>query len=442
MLLLLTPVCAILLLLNLAGLVNALPGQVRGRLPDAVISMVTTPLPTALPAPRDVVSRPIFVAVPTLAAPTATEIAISPSDAGEAQTVMDTATHLASQPATIVANTPFPTPVPTATSLPLPRAMNLVGPEIVPQQFNNCGPANLSIVLNYFGHETDQQEIGQALKPNYDDRNVSPHELVAFVNENTLLRSEVFRGGNLSLLKRLLAAGIPVIIEKGLLLNRELGWMGHYLTLVGYREAGEQFYTLDTFLGPWDNSGRLDDYETLETLWSQFNHTFVVVYRPEDEQLVHAILGPDLTDPMTMWQKAALSAQRSLDNEEEDAFAWFNLGASLTHLGELSGDASYYENAALAFDRARTIGLPWRMLWYQFEPYVAYLATGRLEDVRLLTEAILSDSGGRDVEETHLYQGYALLAAGDSAGAERAYRRALRLNPSYDEAQAALASLP
>ncbi len=82
------------------------------------------------------------------------------------------------------------------------------------------------------------------------------------------------------------------------------------------------------------------------------------------------------------------------------------------------------------------------MLWYQFEPYAAYLATGRLEDVRVLSDAILSDSGGRDVEETYLYQGHALLAAGDAAGAERAYRRALKLNPNYEEAEMALASLP
>lgn len=432
----------LLVLSNLPRLVDALPGQIRGRLPDGVLSIVTTPLPTALPAPSIVLAPPTYAPIPTLSKPTATKEAKVTGHNALVEAEAGRATPSASEAEPTRIEMPMPTVMPTLTPLPLPQAMNIVGPKVVPQQFNNCGPANLSIVLNYFGHHIDQQEIGQALKPNYDDRNVSPHELAAFVNEHTLLRGEVYRGGDFALLRRLLAAGIPVIIEKGLHLSREQGWMGHYLTLVGYRDASEQFYTLDTFLGPWDSSGRVDDYATIERLWAQFNNTFIVVYPPEEEQVIRTILGPELTDPTLMWQKAALSAQQSIESDAENAFTWFNLGASLTHLGELTGDNGYYDNAALAFDQARRIGLPWRMLWYQFEPYAAYLAASRLEDVRVLSEAILSDSGGRDVEETHLYRGHALLAAGDAVGAERSYRRALSLNPNYEEAKLALASLP
>jgi hypothetical protein len=435
-------ISSLLIVSSLPRLVDALPGQIRGRIPEAVISLVTTPLPTALPAPSIVLGQPHVEPIPTLSTLSATQ---EPQvtrriAASEIDPIRETPTVTEMQSSSI--ETPIPTVIPTPTQIPLPHAMNIIGPKVVPQKFNNCGPANLSIVLNYFGHEIDQQEIGQALKPNYDDRNVSPHELVAFVNEHTRLRGEVYRGGDMQLLKRLLAAGIPVIIEKGLLLSREQGWMGHYLTIVGYRDASREFYSLDTFLGPWDSSGRVDDYETIERLWAQFNNTFIVVFPPETEHVVSTILGPELTDPILMWQNAAQIAQSSIESDEEDAFSWFNLGASLTHLGELTGEAHFYRNAVLAFDQARQIGLPWRMLWYQFEPYVAYLAAGRLEDVHVLTGAILSDSGGRDVEETHLYQGHALLAAGDAAGAERAYRRALNLNPNYEEAQSALASLP
>jgi tetratricopeptide (TPR) repeat protein len=442
LLLFMVPSCGFLVYINLPGLVNALPGQVRGRLPEDVLSYVTTPLPTALPAPEIVPARPTLTPIAAIILSAATAEDPEPERVDLGEPIAGKTPFSASETDPVNTESPSPTIVPTPTFLPLPSAINIIGPEIVPQQFNNCGPANLSIVLNYFGHDTDQQEIGQALKPNYDDRNVSPHELAAFVNERTLLRGHVYRGGDLTLLKRLLAAGIPVIIEKGLQLNKQQGWMGHYLTLVGYRDASEQFYTLDTYLGPWDGSGRLDDYETIEQLWAQFNNTFIVVFPSEEEEVVSSMLGPEMAEPILMWQNAALSAQRSIESEEESAFSWFNLGASLTHLGELSGDTSYYENAAQAFDQARTIGLPWRMLWYQFEPYVAYMAAGRIQDVRDLSEAILSDSGGRDVEETHLYQGYALLATGDIAGAERSYRRALNLNPNYEAARLALAALP
>jgi hypothetical protein len=50
------------------------------------------------------------------------------------------------------------------------------------------------------------------------------------------------------------------------------------------------------------------------------------------------------------------------------------LGASLHHLGQEA-------DAANAFDRARKIGLPWRMLWYQFDMFETYLSTGRYQDV-------------------------------------------------------------
>jgi tetratricopeptide (TPR) repeat protein len=81
------------------------------------------------------------------------------------------------------------------------------------------------------------------------------------------------------------------------------------------------------------------------------------------------------------------------------------------------------------------------MLWYQFQPYAAYLAAGRFEDVSTLINATLSAGGGNDVEETFLYQGHLRRALGDLAGARAAYEEALRLNPGYGAAQEALAEI-
>ena len=41
----------------------------------------------------------------------------------------------------------------------------------------------------------------------------------------------------------------------------------------------------------------------------------------------------------------------------------------------------YYQAAAQAYDQAREIGLPPRMLWYQHRPYIAYDKVGRYQDV-------------------------------------------------------------
>jgi tetratricopeptide (TPR) repeat protein len=297
------------------------------------------------------------------------------------------------------------------------------------------------MILNYHDWEADQLAIGEALKPNYDDRNVSPDELADYTRQQTDLEALVLYGLELDSLKAILAIDLPVIIEKGLDLGAPHGWMGHYLTLYGYDEGARVFYGLDTFLGPWDSSGRPFEYASLETLWAQFNRATVVIFPPERANELVAALGPVVLDEQAMWLAAVEQAQRALAADVEDAFAWFDLGASLYHLGIESGDDRYFEQAAAAFDRAREIGLPWRTLWYQFEPYLAYIASGRFDEVLALTDAVMTTSGGRNIEETYLFRGHALLATGDQQSAEQAYARALRLNPGLGVARESLDAL-
>ncbi len=417
-------------------LLASLPGQVQSRLPESLYAVIHTPLPRALPAPEktpELISPTIIF--PTNANLRSGQTSSLPATADNRATpVMNLETGFVGVRLTI---TPHPGEQNNPQLSP-PIATQIQGLTIIAQKFNNCGPANLTMVLDYYGYETDQTVIGDALKPNYEDRNVSPHELVSYVNENTLYLANAYRGGDLLLLQRLLEAGFPVIIEKGLWLDVKEGWMGHYLTLVGYDDTEQSFLSLDTFLGPWDGEGRLVSYDEVSEKWHQFNNLFIVIRPPDKEEQFQALLPPGFHSQEDMWQGAALKAESMLLEDDKNAFTWFNLGASLTNLGEMTGNVSHFESATIAFDRARELGLPWRMLWYQFEPYQAYLVAGRIDDVKLLTEVILIYEGGRNLEETYLYRGHALLAEGDRAGAMGAYKRALRLNPSMTSAQTAL----
>ena len=88
------------------------------------------------------------------------------------------------------------------------------------------------------------------LKPDQEDKNVSPSEIVDFVEQQGL-RAIVRYGGDIDLIRRLLLAGFPVMVEKGFDPEpEELGWMGHYLLIIGYNEFEQAFVTMDSYLGP------------------------------------------------------------------------------------------------------------------------------------------------------------------------------------------------
>ena len=426
----LVQIAAILFLLIAPPLVRALPGEIRVRLAriplgETLLDIGVTPMQTALPAPANITAR-TQIAIPTMDVPTETATEIS-----TAVSTQDVETKATPSPT----NTPTPTALPTA--VPLPRQARIDGLEILPQGFNNCGPANLTINLNFYGNPTTQVEAAAFLKPNREDRNVSPWQMVDYVNEQTNLRAFVGSGGDLELIKRFLANGLPIVIEKGYELPTE-GWLGHYLTMFAYDDDKQEFLSLDTNLGPWDGSGRVDSYETVNYYWQQFNYTFFVVYPPEKETLVQSLLGQGMIDREAMWRKAAERAQVEIEVDPQNGFAWFNLGTNLTRLGEMTGEAAFYENGAAAFDQARLVGVPPRIVWYQFRPYIAYMKVGRFQEMIDLADIVLETQGGRNVEETYLYKGHALAFLGDGPGAVAAYEQSLRLNENFYPAQWAL----
>ncbi len=442
-------------LLTLPTVVQAIPGRYRVALSERspVFSDITegvidavAPVATALPAPsqaqdRDEVDIAALIAqeAVTLEPTNAEPIATTDSSSEETEESINQAEELTIEPT--VVPTVAPTPAPTMIPTPLPEQHILAGMGVIKQTFNNCGPANLTQTLNFLGNDITQTDVASYLKPNPEDRNVSPWQIADYVNEQTPGYNAIARsGGTLEMVKRIVAAGYPVVIEKGYELP-DSGWWGHYLTVFGYDDARQELLTQDSYLGPWDGSGRPASYSEVEQYWQQFNYTFYVVYESDQESEVAAILGPDMFDDFAMWQNAAARAEAETKENQEDAVAWFNLGTALTRMGGLTGEAQYYEGGAQAFDRARQIGLPPRMLWYQFQPYLAYLKLQRYQDIVDLADATLETQGGRNVEETFWYKGHALAFLGDIVGAREAYQEALRVNENFYPAQWSLDAL-
>lgn len=358
-----------------------------------------------------------------------------------------TAVTSATLPSVQAATLPPPTPLPTPTTAPptpiptpavalqpAPAAVHLTGLRHFWQTWNNCGPATLAMNLSYYGSTLDQADIGDVLRRYADDKNVSPEELVSFAQSQGY-QAQLRVNGSAELARTFLANGIPLLIETWLEETPNDG-LGHYRLLVGYDDARASWIGYDSYVSTELVSTNLADYQGIympyaqtANWWKVFNGNYVLVYPPDREPLVQAILGAAY-DPAVMWQEAKARAQAEIDVNPSDAFAHFNLGTVLVQEGDYAG-------AAAAYDQARALGLPWRMLWYQFGPFAAYTETGRTQEVIDLGQATLNSAGG-GIEEVHYWRGRALAAQGNQAGAEAEWRTALALNPDYAPARAAL----
>ncbi len=338
---------------------------------------------------------------------------------------------------------PAYTPEATATATAIPYAVSY---RIAPirhhfQTWNNCGPATLAMALSYFDIFLTQQQTAAGLKPDPEDRNVSPTEMVAFVERETDLQALARANGTLDTVKRLINNDIPVIIELGLDPPGEyswMGWYGHYLLVVAYDDSEESVWVYDSWFGTSeqpganaDDQGRQINYADLDKYWRQFNRNYIALFAPIHIGIVEKILGSQLNDDF-MWQGSLVRVREELVFEPEDPFLWFNLGTTYNAL-------SQYEEAAIAFDKARSIGLPWRMLWYQFGPYEAYFQLGRYEDIVILADVTLMDRPY--FEESYYYRGLAAQALGDIESARRDLEKAARFNPLFNPAIEALADL-
>lgn len=314
----------------------------------------------------------------------------------------------------------------------LPETFSLTGFRHEYQGWNNCGPATLTMGLTYFGWTDNQFTAAAWLKPNTEDKNVSPWQMAEFVNTQTPARALVRYGGSLDLLRRLIANQFPVVIEAGYE-PEGYDWMGHYLLVMGYDQPAGTLLTQDSFLGP----DKVYTEADIDRYWHHFNRVYVVLYAPEREAELLAFLGEDADVQANAAHALEIARQEAVSNGS-DPFAWFNMGTSYTLLG-------MYPEAAVAFDQARNTGegIPWRMLWYQFGPFEAYLETGRIDAVLELVQYNLATTpdGEHPIEETYYYAGLARAAQGDTDRAVLNLQQAVFLNPNFAPAREALAAL-
>jgi hypothetical protein len=221
--------------------------------PTPVGGVVPTVASTSAISAQDLLSMPLASATDGQAAASTDEAAntLEPEET-QAVEATNTPTPTSTTAPTEVSVVPTEVPVSTTTQTNASsRPLSVINPNFrhQQQQWNNCGPANITMALSYYGWQEDQQYAASLIRPNREDKNVSPQELVAFVNENTFVKAIWRIGGDMELLKDLVSANFPVVIETGGPFAEGYDWIGHYQTVVGYDDNQRQIYLYDSFLG-------------------------------------------------------------------------------------------------------------------------------------------------------------------------------------------------
>jgi tetratricopeptide (TPR) repeat protein len=328
---------------------------------------------------------------------------------------------------TISSIAPSITPTFTPSPTPIPEKILLTGILHEYQQFNNCGPANLSMALSFWGWGGDQGDTGRYLRNSAMDKNVMPREMQSFVINETEYKALVRVGGDLQTIKNFLAAGFPVVIEKGYDPPDD-DWMGHYLTLSGYDDQLGRFTAQDSLIMP----DYPLPYDQVEQYWRDFNHVFLVIYPQERTSEIVSIFG-DQFDETANYEFAVQKAREEIEElaGRELYFSWFNY----------AGAAEAFDQAFLIYPSIPEEQRPWRVMWYREEPYEAYYNMGRFEDIINLANTTFFALGEYTLEESFYWRGMAKLALDDYNGAVFDLKKTLELNPKYTPARSALEEL-
>ncbi|MBV8084907.1 MAG: C39 family peptidase [Chloroflexi bacterium] len=163
-----------------------------------------------------------------------------------------------------------------------PAAFRLQPLTYIRQTLNNCGPASIAEVLHYWGVEQTQGQAQAILRPDGNSRGMMPYPVPAYVN-GLGMDGLMGIGGTPAIVKALVANGFPVIVAQNVSLQEPIA---HYREIEGFDDNAQTFVSTDSYLGP----NHVISYAEFDQLWKRGNQRFMVIYPPDKQPLVNAVL--------------------------------------------------------------------------------------------------------------------------------------------------------
>jgi hypothetical protein len=165
---------------------------------------------------------------------------------------------------------------PTATRV-------LLGPlPFISQTANNCGPASVAQVLSFWGINRAQAEVQSVLRGDGNPYGMTPGGVPGYAAS---LGMDVVMGmsGTQGLLKELLRAGFPVIVNQTVSVS-DLTF--HYRPLEGFDDELGVFIASDPLIGPEHPIS----YAEFDREWAYTGNRFMVIHPPDKGDALNAAL--------------------------------------------------------------------------------------------------------------------------------------------------------
>jgi predicted double-glycine peptidase len=148
------------------------------------------------------------------------------------------------------------------------------------QTLNNCGPASLAEVLNYWGITKTQGELTFLRRGN--PFGMSTDDVAGYV-PTIGMREFIANQGRQDVIKALVANGFPVIVAQWVSPSDQ---HDHFRPIEAYDDAGQYFLADDPLLG----DGFRISYAQFDNIWGRYDRNFMVVFPPSKRQLLEDTL--------------------------------------------------------------------------------------------------------------------------------------------------------
>jgi hypothetical protein len=236
------------------------------------------------------------------------------------------------------------------------------------QTFNNCGPAAVVMALSTLGVNASQEEARLALRGEDIRRGMPANNVNPWVASRFGLRAVVRTNGTSESVKRFVANGFPVVVTQWL---EDPSRIAHYRVVRGYDDARGAFLVNDSMRGANVALG----YAWFDANWQPFLYRYLVLYRPEDEPKVRALVGEDW-DAMRMRERMYERA-RAEAASQQTAYAWLAYGEAAYQFG-------LFEEAVAAFERGFALGSAGGVFSVRSSYPLSLRLLGREEEARVV----------------------------------------------------------